>query len=99
MPASSSAFCFPFCLLLASVGSAVCRSISSKLSVGNSGIEGGRGSMRPRSIEGKGRRSSSMITTRLERERELPSPRRVGSGCSQYSRVRTLVTPLGNGAL
>eukprot|EP00959_Pyramimonas_sp_CCMP1952_P174464 3646113-Pyramimonas_sp.AAC.1 len=82
--------------VMASVGRAVCRSVSGELSVGNSGLEGGT---RPRSIEGGEGRSSSMIATRLERGRELPSPERVGPGCSQYSRVRMLVTPLGNGAL
>eukprot|EP00959_Pyramimonas_sp_CCMP1952_P386603 8102264-Pyramimonas_sp.AAC.1 len=47
----------------------------------------------PRSIEGGGRRSSPMIAARLERGRDLPSPNRVGSGCSQYSEIRMLVTP------
>eukprot|EP00959_Pyramimonas_sp_CCMP1952_P290257 6071069-Pyramimonas_sp.AAC.1 len=96
MPASLSAFCFSCCLTLAYVGSAVCCSVSGKLSVGNAGIEG---STLPRSIEGGGRRSSPMIATRLERGRELPSPRRVSSGCSQHSRARMFVTPSGNGAL
>eukprot|EP00959_Pyramimonas_sp_CCMP1952_P407075 8531580-Pyramimonas_sp.AAC.1 len=68
---------------LASVGSDVCCSVSGELSVGNSGIEGGT---RPRSIEGGGARSSLMIAARLERGRARPSPRRVGSYCSQYCR-------------
>eukprot|EP00959_Pyramimonas_sp_CCMP1952_P397436 8327745-Pyramimonas_sp.AAC.1 len=96
MPASLSDECFSSCIILASVGSAVCRSLSSELSVGNSEIEG---STRPRSIKRGGRRSSPMITAHLERGRELPCPKRAGSGCPQYSRVRMLATPFGNGAL
>eukprot|EP00959_Pyramimonas_sp_CCMP1952_P109106 2281908-Pyramimonas_sp.AAC.1 len=65
---------------MAYVGNAVCCSVPGKRCVGNSGMES---SKLPRSIEGGGRRSSSMIATRPERGRELPSPRRVGSGCSQ----------------